>query len=89
MIKTGPGREIPGRKRMRMKKYYSTQRPVSIGTFPSGKNVRMIVNFADRSYVDSIGRMAYGYIIFAEPLSEKEASDYELTEALGGEGGER
>ena len=72
-----------------MKKYYSTQRPVSIGTFPSGKDVMMIVNFDNRSYVDSIGRMAYGYIVFAEPLSEKEASDYELTAAPGGEGGEK
>ena len=72
-----------------MKKYYSTQRPVSIGTFPSGKDVRMIVNFDNRSYVDSIGRMAYGYIIFSEPLSEKEAAEYALTAAPGGEGGER
>ncbi len=72
-----------------MEKYYSTQRPVSVGTFPSGKDVRMIVNFDNRSYVDAIGCMAYGYIVFAEPLSEKEASDYELTAASGGEGGER
>ena len=66
-----------------MEKYYSTQRPVSVGTFPSGKDVRMIVNFDNRLYVDSIGCMAYGYIVFAEPLSEKEASDYELTAAPG------
>lgn len=72
-----------------MKKYYSTQRPVSIGTFPSGKDVRMIVNFDNRSYVDAIGRMAYGYIVFDEPLSDKEVTDYELTAAPGRKGGER
>lgn len=71
-----------------MRKYYSTQRPVSVGTYPSGKVVKEIVNFDDRSYAEDIGRMAYGFIVFEEPLSEKEASDYELMAAPSGEGGE-
>ena len=68
-----------------MKKYYSTQRPVSIGTFPSRKQVKIIVNFDGRPFIDGIGSQAYGYIVFAKPLSEKEAADYELTAAPDGD----
>lgn len=62
-------------------KYYSTQRPISPGTYPSGKKIREIVSFFSRRFVEEIGRMAWGYIIFEEPISEKEATDYELVKA--------
>lgn len=61
-------------------RYYSTQRPVMPGTFPkpNGNKVQEIVDFDNRQYVDAIGRNAWGYIEYEKPLTEKEASDYEL-----------
>ena len=61
-------------------RYYSIMRPVSVGTYPKsgcGKVIE-IKNFDRREMVDSIGRMAWGYIEYSEPLTEKELSDYEL-----------
>ena len=59
-------------------RYYSTQRPVSLGTYPSGHNVKEIFNFDRRTFVESIGRPAWGWIEFADDLTEKEARNYEL-----------
>lgn len=61
-----------------MYRYYSTQRPVMPGTFP-GKPVQ-IHNFDNREDVG--GQMqAWGYLEYAEPLTEKQMSDYELKPA--------
>lgn len=62
--------------------YYSTQRPITPGSFPKpeGNAVEQIVNFPAKIYVDAIGKQAYGYIDYEKPLSEKDASDYELTQ---------
>ena len=59
-------------------RYYSTMRPIGIGTFPPGAHVTNIVNFHQRMYVPEIGREAWGYIEFSHTLSKKYQMDYEL-----------
>ncbi len=61
-----------------MKIYYSTQRPIAPGTYPKQGAVN-IVNFDEKTYVRRLGREAWGYIYYNEPLPEKLARDYELT----------
>ena len=60
-----------------MIKYYSTQRPIGPGTCPM-ENIVEIKNFDTRKFCPEINREAWGYIIYSQPLSEKEASNYEL-----------
>ena len=43
-------------------RYFSTMRPVSIGTYPNNGNVVEIHNFDSREMVKSIGREAWGYL---------------------------
>ena len=62
-----------------MTRYYLTRRPPAPGTFP-GKPVNL-QSFDDRKYVEEIGRPAWGWIEYEEPLTEKQAADYELVEA--------
>ena len=61
-------------------KYYSTQRPVDIGTFPkSPDNVPdEIVNYEGRVWVEHDTRLAWGHLTYTRPLTEQEAADYEL-----------
>ena len=59
-------------------RYYSTLRPISIGCFPHGHEVTEICNFQKREFVEKIGREAWGYIDFADNLTEKEADQYDL-----------
>lgn len=63
-------------------RYYSTQRPIVPGSFPKpeGNTIEQIVNFPAKTYVDEIWKQAWGYIDYEKPLSEKDASDYELTQ---------
>ena len=61
-----------------MVKYYSTQRPVSPGTFPR-EGAGRIVNFDNKQFCEEIGRDAWGYIEYAEPLSAAQMEAYELT----------
>lgn len=58
-------------------KYYSILRPISLGTYPD-KNVLRIRNFDDRIFCSEIEHEAWGYVIYSEPLTEKEAKNYEL-----------
>ena len=61
-------------------KYYSTQRPVDIGTFPKDKDnppIR-IENYEGRIWVENDTRLAWGELAYAQPLSEKELYNYEL-----------
>ena len=61
-------------------KYYSTQRPVDIGTFPKNKDnppIR-IENYEGRIWVEHDTRLAWGELAYAQPLSEKELHNYEL-----------
>lgn len=61
-------------------RYYSTQRPVAPGTFPKPKGNRIleIHNFEEKTCCSEPGRDCWGYIDYEKPLSEKEASAYEL-----------
>jgi len=63
-------------------KYYSTQKPVDIGTFPKTDNgpVR-IVNFEEREGVEQGHYRAWGYLVYDAPLTEKQIDDYELRAA--------
>lgn len=61
-----------------MYKYYSTQRPISIGTFPDNGAIVGIVNFDTRKKVKSIRKTAWGYINYSKPLTEKQILQYEL-----------
>ena len=64
-------------------KYYSTQRPVSAGTYPKPKDnpAMLIHNFNERQYVTEIGRLAWGYIEYDKPLENEDIDGYELIPA--------
>ena len=61
-------------------KYYSTQRPVDIGTFPkpSHNAPDEIVNYDQRVPVEGGEFLAWGHLTYTRPLSEKDMADYEL-----------
>ena len=58
-------------------KYYSVSRPVGIGTYPVD-GMLTFVNYNERTFVDTLGREAWGEIFYNRELSEKELSNYEL-----------
>lgn len=64
-------------------RYYSTQRPVDLGTFPKpeGNAPVEIQNFVQRQPVENGQLRAWGYLEYAKPLTEKQCSDYELSPA--------
>lgn len=65
-------------------KYYSTQRPVDLGTFPKTENGPVkIVNFNDRESVEHGSIRAWGYLLYSAPLTQKQMDDYELRAAPG------
>ena len=68
-------------------RYYSTQRPVDIGTYPKPPDNQplSIVNYDDdRRRPVADGRlMAWGELTYAKPLTEKQMGDYELKPAPG------
>lgn len=65
-------------------KYYSTQRPVDIGTFPKTENgPTKIVNFDQHESVENGRFQAWGYLLYHAPLTEKQINDYELRAAPG------
>ncbi len=65
-------------------KYYSTQRPVDIGTFPKTESgPAEIVNFDQRESVENGKFLAWGYLLYHAPLTEKQMADYELRAAPG------
>ena len=70
--------EAPG-----LYKYYSTQRPVDIRTFPKPPHNAPdeIVNYDRRIPVEGGAFLAWGHLTYTRPLTEKEASDYELRPA--------
>lgn len=64
-------------------RYYSTQRPVDIGTFPKTENgPERIENYDKRIPVEDGRFEAWGALNYATPLMEKQASDYELRAAF-------
>nr|WP_207750678.1 hypothetical protein [Anaeromonas gelatinilytica] len=65
-------------------KYYSTQRPVDIGTFPKTENGPLyLVNFDKRESVEQGRFLAWGYLVYDAPLTEKQMTDYELRATPG------
>lgn len=58
-------------------RYFSTSRPVMPGSFPN-VGVTGVHNFDDRQFCPEIGRMAWGYVEYAERLPEDLARSYEL-----------
>ena len=72
--------EAPG-----LYKYYSTQRPVDIGTFPKPPHNAPdeIVNYDQRIPVEGGAFPAWGHLTYTRPLTEKQAVDYELRPAPG------
>ena len=66
-----------------MYRYYSTQRPVAPGTFPKENgNPVDIKNYDERIDIPTEGLKAWGYVEYEKPLTEKQASDYELKPAV-------
>lgn len=61
-----------------MTRYYSILRPVGIGTFPKTQRVERIRNFVRRTYVPEIGREAWGYIEYENPITDEDARNYDL-----------
>lgn len=61
-------------------KYYSTQRPIDLGTFPKppGNEPVELVFYDDRRPVENGTAMAYGELLYESPLTAKELEDYEL-----------
>lgn len=64
-------------------KYYSTQRPVDIGTFPKSINNPLLgfTNYDQRQEVEGGAMRAWGELIYLHPLTEKQMDDYELKPA--------
>jgi hypothetical protein len=57
-------------------RYYCITRPPAPGAIPAGA---VDVHFFDeRRYVPEIDRMAWGWAVYAEPLSGDDIHDYEL-----------
>ena len=64
-------------------KYYSTQRPIDIGTYPKSdfnRPVHMDI-YPTRQQVPGEAFQAWGAITYAQPLTEQEMRDYELRPA--------
>ena len=76
---------VPGLQENGTYRYYSTQRPVDIGTFPKPPDnpVVEVHNYDADSRIPVENGMiqAWGYVEYQKPLTEKEAGDYELRPA--------
>ena len=61
-------------------KYYSTQRPVDIGTFPKPPHNAPdeIINYDQRVPVEGGAFLAWGHLTYTRPLSEQDMTNYEL-----------
>lgn len=83
VIPSAPEEPVPGLQENGLYRYYSTQRPVDIGTFPKPADNKPVEihNYDKRQPVENGTMQAWGYLEYAKPLTEKEASDYELKPA--------
>lgn len=61
-----------------MCRYYSTQRPIDPGTIPTEPKPTKVENFVERTFIESIGRQAWGYVEYPYELSTKEFTNLEL-----------
>lgn len=64
-------------------RYYSTQRPITPGSFPRplGNTVMAIYNYDNKTYCKEINREAWGYIDYEQPIDPESAYNYELIPA--------
>ena len=64
-------------------KYYSTQRPVDIATYPRPKDNLPVahLNYNTRQPVEGESFRAWGELWYLHPLTEKQIADYELRPA--------
>ena len=69
-----------GQKPAEYYRYYSTQRPVDLGTFPKppGNAPVEIINFDERRTVEGSTMRAWGELAYLKPLTEKQMEDYLL-----------
>ena len=83
VISFAPKEPVPGLQENGLYRYYSTQRPVDIGTFPKPADNKPVEihNYDSRIPVEDGSMLAWGYLEYAKPLTEKQASDYELRPA--------
>ena len=74
-----------GQKPAEYYRYYSTQRPVDLGTFPKPpENAPVeIINFDERRMVEGGTMRAWGELTYLKPLTDKQMDDYELRPAPG------
>ena len=61
---------------MKMSRYYSRLRPVSIGTCPS--DAVYTFNYNDRKYVEEAGCEVWGFAEYERELTEEECKQYDL-----------
>lgn len=57
--------------------YYSTLRPVSIGTYPKDGMVDF-ENYSSRLYIPAINREAWGVLYYSRELTREEMENYDL-----------
>lgn len=69
--------------KMELYQYYSTQRPVDPGTYPKSQENPLICfnNYEGRIPVEGDTFRAWGELFYAQPLTERQISDYELRPA--------
>lgn len=68
---------------MKIYTYFSAHRPVGPGSYPKPKGnfPAEIKNYDDKTFVESIGREAWGEIDYLSPLSPEDLEAYELIPA--------
>ena len=60
-----------------MNMYFSTLRPVSIGTYPKDGMVDF-ENYSRRLYIPAINREAWGVLYYNRELTQEEMENYDL-----------
>jgi hypothetical protein len=62
-------------------RYYSTERPLTPGAYPEMSQKPLnIVNFDDKCYCEEVGREAWGYIEYENPLASTVSQHYNLVQ---------
>ena len=74
---------VPGLQENGLYRYYSTQRPVDLGTYPKPPDNKPVEihNYDKRISVEGESMLAWGWLEYPNPLTEKQLSDYELQPA--------
>lgn len=65
-----------------MYRYYLTQRPAMLGTFPKpqGNKVLRVENFDQRTFCEEVGREVWAYVEYEKPVSEFLLRNFEIVE---------